>query len=186
MTLAKTFEFACELFKWITMGKEQDKVFTADQEKVLFKNFLDRTLAERREILLLDTFTDNSFFVFRNWAIYDKESLDRHTEKIFKNNPKACLNLLNEFTSSFDSPGQESYQSNLTVRNYENLTSTFNIELIKKYILINFKKEELNSSEVKWDNELGPLQSDINVARQFLHWDKKSSIKEVTEGKVKA
>lgn len=175
------FEFAFELNKWFINGDSEEKKMYAKSDNLeLGFVLLERSLKEAGELPLYKKFPDISNFLYSTWAEKDKPSLDKYMEKLFEADTKNCLELLISFTPVMRSSAYpEPYKSDFSKKQYDYFTSIFDRDLVYKSIMKKYSDEVIGNKEIKWEGHDGHYQTELNIVRQFLHWDnetKKMSI----------
>ena len=174
MTIAQPFEFAFELNKWFRSGEVETKqIFKSEQYLELSNTLLERAINEAKGEPLFLKFPDISNYLYSIWSEKDKEGLSKYIEELFVSDPTKCIELLGAFTPVMRSSAYpEPYQSNFSEKQFEYFISVFDKELVKKYILMNYTEEQISNGVIKWEEHDGKYQDNLNIVRQFMHWDK--------------
>jgi hypothetical protein len=68
----------------------------------------------------------------------------------------------------------EPYKSDFGKEQYDHLKKIIDIEIIKSAVLNQFQ-DEIERENVVFSGHMENLQSEINILRQFIHWNKLDS-----------
>jgi len=182
ITEATSFNFIFELLKWMRSGDDQrEKKFTKDQLEEVENILLERAMKEAGATPLFEKFPERCDALYKFWANKNPKDLNKHIAKLFSTDKTKCVELLNALTPIMRSSAyKEPYKSNFSRDRYDYFISIFDKEVFKKYIFLNFTEEEVNDSNINWEEHEGEYQTDLNIARQFMHWYNKSAVQEAT------
>ena len=180
---AQPFTFGFELIKWLkNRNKDGTPVFATTHYMAWEKTWLERAKSEAENAPLFLAFPDNADHLYEIWAALDKEGLDQYSMELLSSHPEYALNILKVFMPTvYSSAYPEPFKASLSKDQFDWLISIFDKELIKTSLLSSHSQEEIDADEIVWNHRNGPFQNDLNMIRQFLHWDRKPTTDVVPE-----
>jgi predicted KAP-like P-loop ATPase len=182
MNESDLFQFAYDLNNWCRSGETPDeKIFTDAQYTDLAKLMVERAKNESGEIPIFEKFKDvpTLVYLFAAWAEFDKEGLNNYVSEVLEKTPNKVIELLNSFTPTAYSSGHPSpFKTDFEKERYNWFITIFDKNLVAESIRKCYTEEILSSESVRWLRMWEHDQTDVNIARQFLHWDEASKTTE--------
>jgi predicted KAP-like P-loop ATPase len=173
MLVSQPFDFACSINNWLRSGKEEsEKIFTPPQYQELALLLINRAIEESQGLPIFEKFQDNITYLIASWSEINKIELEKYIKSEFEKSPKSCLNFLVAFTPTMRSSAYpEPYKSDFSKDQYDFLKNIVDVEIIKNAVLNHYQKE-IEKEDVVFSGHMENLQSEINILRQFVHWNK--------------
>lgn len=170
---AQPIDFAFELNRWFRTGDSQEsKLFKVDQYVELGKLLLTRTQEEAGNIPIFIKFPERSSFIYSIWSETDKVGLESYIKGLLAESPELSIKLLSAFTPVIMSSSYpEAYRSNFTRNQYDFFISLFDKEVIKQHLIVLYGAQLALEQGINWEEDDGPYQTDLNIIKQFLHWE---------------
>ncbi|RBQ11539.1 KAP family P-loop NTPase fold protein [Pedobacter miscanthi] len=165
-------DYAFALLRWIQAAKEED------QHKLLKESQIDQLstiiLRRARELAgenpLYETFPEYTYRLFGIWHKNDPDGFTQYVSGLIQSHPDGYLKILYALTGQVrSSSNPNSYYTNIDEERYNYITRIIDPELIKNEILKNFDIDSPDLGKIIWDSYGGPYQTDLNIARQFMH-----------------
>ncbi|MCE3227927.1 MAG: Phage exclusion protein [Bacteroidetes bacterium] len=166
------FSFADELYSWFLRKGNKESLFEESKESDLSDVMLERAKKEAGDTPLFIKLPLQTEYLLRHWSKTNNETLKDYLSGLLGKNPGLSLNLLNCFTPTWRSTSHpEPFKGDFSNENYESLSEVLSPSDFVEYLQKIYTVEELNG-ELIWTDRHAK-QSDLNIARQFMHWYKK-------------
>lgn len=174
MQEAKSIEFAYSVNNFCRKGSESQARFTDEQYNNLGKLLIDRSLKEANDKPIFITITDTTIltYLFSSWAQIDKRECHKYIEGILLLNSNYVEELLWNLTiNAYVASNTKPFKMDLSEERYRFITNVFDKKILLDAINNTYSKDLLNSDDAVWSHGYNENQTEINIIRQFLHWN---------------
>jgi predicted KAP-like P-loop ATPase len=166
------FEFSKELLRWFKVGKtDEERTLKENEIKFLDELILDRALddCKKNNTSLFEKYENSIFLLLSFFYEKDPIGLTAYIKNLLDENPKFVKTIIFSLTSLiYSSSKNDPYKNDFTNETFQSLKKYYDIGILHKILIENFK-EEIDKEEVLFfDNDEG--QTTLNALRQFNHW----------------
>lgn len=170
---AKEFSYAYSINNWLRTGEtDEEKIFTSDQYDKMALALKDRAVKESGINSIFEIHSEYIYFLIPIWLEKDKKGLTQYIKKYLTRDKANVLNFLRSTISLRISLTGDNikYKGDLKKDQYAFIKTIIDVKLLYKMIIKQFPLKELEKENVKWDERKKTNFSDLNMARQFIHW----------------
>lgn len=156
--------FALECFRWITTNKEQDGIFTVEEENKLGKIITKRIKQFSQGDPIYKKSPRNALFLLYIWSTYgSREEINQYLAKTLDEKPENAIDLLKCYQPTWYS-ADGTHKGGLEQRDYDSIKEDVDPDVIYN-ALRNINGLDLES--LKHQETINQLLYDENVAYQF-------------------
>lgn len=169
---AETMEFASELIYWYNKGEQdQDKLLSQKQFKLIYQTLIDKAFS-----MLSDGENIFSKYPIENrrllgtWYLINPTKAKKHVRDFLKADKDNVISFLWAFAPIMRSTNHPApYKGDLSFEAFNNISNYISHKKINALLHTVYGKRTLNSDTVHWEERENVENTDINLARQFLH-----------------
>lgn len=164
------FEFSYKLCDWFTSGEsEGDLPFSTEQINLLAEILRNRAINSANGVPLFIEFPEYIIFLFKSWKASAPKDLEGYLRTILQQDPIKVQDLLFAFTPTASSTSHpQPHKIDFTQEQYNFTITLVDKELLHDSVAYAFG-DEIGSSEAIF-NDRNPVQTHLNIVRQFEHW----------------
>lgn len=165
-------EFTSELIYWYNKGEQdEDKILSQKQFQTIYQTLVDKAFSMLEEDDNIFTkFPKENRRILRTWYSISKRSAKNYVSEFLKKKDKNVMDLLWAFTPYIRSSSHPTpYNGDLSMESFEQIADYVSHKRIRKLLVKLFGKKALEADSVIWDERRDDLNTDINLARQFIH-----------------
>ncbi|MCH8558532.1 MAG: KAP family NTPase [Balneolia bacterium] len=177
MTYPPQFSFAYAINNWLRGSKvEGGKLFSDDQYVELAQIITDRAISESGEDSIFEIFPKYIGYLTQTWHQRDSAGLFDYIDSYLNKDKKNVIKFLRSFVPLIHSSAKsEPYLEDLTSNHYKYIVSIYDNHKIVDFINHIIPIDELKKKEVYWVESGDNEYDDMNLLRQFIHWNEKQS-----------
>jgi hypothetical protein len=169
---APSLDFAMEINTWMRSGNQlSDKMFEKAQYDEMANILISRAIQDSAGSPIFIKYPDHTPYLFGAWHELNPHGFFKYLNEILESNSSFIVDLLKSYTPRVTSTIQSTpYLSDFKRNQYEYLSSVYEPIHVRHFIFKAFSGDELTKENAFWTNMQGG-QTDINLVRQYLHWD---------------
>ena len=182
---SETMGFASELIQWYNKGEQdQDKILSKKQFKSINQSIIDKAfsmLSEGENIF--SKFENENRRLLGTWYLISPTKAKKYVKDFLmmdKNNINLFLTAFAPIIRSTLHPTP--YKGDLSIDAFNNISNYISHEKVNSLLNTFYGKRKLRSSAVLWEDRENVENTDINLARQYIHFYEQ---KKSNEGNVK-